>query len=334
MAAGVTTTTALPLRSAGDQPFNFKTVAENLAKSPFAQAALQKALQDAQQAVAVEIPDDNDVPSDVTDLLRQLDLLSGRVGWDNNPNAIRLDGSGPIAPQFKDTLAQLLLKLQASTAGKSDDAKGALLAYVSHAFTLIDNKFQNTQDNISLSLSNGSPQPILPNGKGDGTNAFDEIQTQRDGIKDALHSLLGSSSLEDAVDQFGKASYAGLRASESVPSADKDYSAALQTLSDTLANLKNANTGFGKSFLTHLVNDFGKGLDTTFTQEQKQLARGLETATDSDTINAIKSLNAQLDGYKDLTSNTFAKLLQQLSSSDNQQPSLKPKTGLFFNVKA
>jgi len=338
MVAGVTTTTAVPQRSLGALPTDFqaaqKSVSEALRNDPGVQAALARSLAEAKQTAANEIPDDNDVPSDVTDLLRQLDLLSGRVGSDNNPNVRSLDGAGPIGPQFRDTLTQLFQKVQAATAGKGDDAKGAVLAYVSHALSLIDNKFKNNQDNISLGLSAGNPQQILPNGKGDGTNAFDEIQTQRDGIKNALHSLLGSNSLEDIVGQFSKASYAGLRASESVPSADKDYSAALKTLSDTIAGLKAANSDFQKSFLTHLVNDFGKGLNTTFTEEQTQLDRGLATATDSSAINAINSLKAQLDGYKDQTSNTFAKLLQQLSGPANQQGSSKPRTGFFLNVKA
>jgi hypothetical protein len=335
MVAGVTTTTAIPVRSLSGVPTDEKSIAEALRNDPEVQAALAKSLEEAKQTAAGEIPDDSDVPSDVTDLLRQLDLLNGRIGSDNNPNAISLDGAGPIGPKFQDALAQLSLKVQAATAGKSDNVKGAILAYVSHALSLIDNKLQNNQDNFSLELAAGNPQQILPNGKGQVTNAFDEVQTQRDNIKNTLNSLLGSSgSLGDVVDQFSKVGYAGLRASLDDPSAGQDYSAALKTLSDTVAGLKAANSDFEKSFLTHLANDFGKGLNTTFTQEQSQLARGLATATDSDTINAIKALDDQLDSYKDLTTNTFAKLLQQLSGSENQQASSKPKTGLFFNVKA
>lgn len=333
MAAGVTTTTALPVRSLAGT--GAEAVLASLGKSPEARAALQKSLQEAQRIAAAEIPDDNDVPSDVTDLLRQLDTLSGGIGSDNDPNAHRLDGSGPVAPRFQDTLAQLRLKVQAATAGKGDDAKGAILAYVSHALSVIDNKFHNTQDNLSILLSRGGPQQILPNGKGQGTNSFDEIQTQRDSVKDALNSLLGSSaSLGNLVDQFSKASYAGLKASEQAPSADKDFKGALGILSDTLARLKNANTDLQKSFLTHLVNDFGAGLNTTFTEQQRQLAQGLATATDPATIGAIKSISAQLDGYKDLTSNTFAKLLQQVSGLDDQQAFSRARTGLFFDAKA
>jgi hypothetical protein len=337
MVSGVTTTFTVPVRSQG---FDKEAIIAGLGKSPQAQAAYEQSLEQAKQTFAAEIPDDSDVPSDVTDVLRQLDLLGGSIGWDNDPNTFRLDGSdnSPVAPRFQDALTQLSLKVQASTAGKSDDAKGAILAYVAHALTLIDNKFQNTQDNISVGLSQaaaqGAGQEILPNGKGQGTNTFDEIQTQRDNVKDTLHSLLGSSSLENVVDQFSKASYAGLQASESHPSGAQDYSAALKTLSDTVAGVKSANSAAEKSFLAHLTKDFGQGLDTTFTQAQNLLAGGLARATDSSTIDAIKSLDAQLDGYKDLTSTTFAKLLQQLSGSNNQQSSSASKTGLFFNVKA
>ena len=331
MVTGVTTTFTIQPKAGFDK----NAILAGLGKSPELQAALAQGQQKANQAAASEIPDDNSVPSDVTDLLRQLDVLSGRIGSDNNPNAIQLDGSGPVGPQFQDALNQVVSKVQAATAGASDDTKGAILAYVSHALSLVDNKFQNTQDNISAGLSQGVPQQILPNGEGDGTNTSNEIQTQRDNIKGALNSLLGSSpSLAGVVDQFSKASYAGLQASEGHPSGGQDYSAALKTLSDTVAGLKSANTDAEKSFLTHLANDFGQGLNTTFTQAQKQLASGSAGATDPNTIDAVKTLNAQLDGYNDLTTTTFSNLLQLLSGSNSQQSASNPKTGLLFDARA
>jgi hypothetical protein len=268
--------------------------------------------------------------------------LGSQVGHDNNPYAVGLtpELNSPVAPQFQDRLAAVIKGVQAFTAGKSDDAKGAVQAYVAHALSIIDNRLQGSQDNLSSRLAqdteNGVSQQILPNGKGDGTNTFDEIQAQRNNIKDTLTKLLGSQSLNDVVSQFSQASYAASRISDDSLATDNAYQNALGGLSDAVSAAKSQNSSaLGSSFLTHLVKDFGSGISASLSQQQNEIKKDLTfNVGNSSAVEYLKGLYNKLSGQNDKASQAFANVLQSLAGNSGASSSSSVKPGLFFNVKA